>query len=158
MSAGHSDCYSPHCLEHSWFKVHSSCHRQLSPHVLVLAFKWLDFSMKIKIVSDAWGRRKVRKKETVTLLLSSSFSSAGQAESRWWEGGWSLRTWPCTEWAGLIVLVGHGCLDITSLKWHLGHLLIHLTEVTLKSQPHTGKPAVHLISFGLLLKVPEAEQ
>lgn len=91
MTAGHSDYCQLDCLPlHSWFKVHTSLQRQLFPHVLALAFKCLDFSMKIKIVSDAWGRRKVRRRETFILLVFPSFHSAGQAESSGWESGWLL--------------------------------------------------------------------
>lgn len=45
--------------------------------------------MKIKIVSDAWGRRKVRRRETLILLVLLP-SSARQAESSGWERDWLL--------------------------------------------------------------------
>lgn len=91
MSSGHSDCCQLNCLQlHSWFKVHMSLRRQLFPCALALAFKWQDFSMKIKIVSDAWGRRKVRRRETLILTCTPSLHSARQAESSRWERDWLL--------------------------------------------------------------------
>lgn len=105
----------------------------------------------------------MRRRKTLTLLVSPSFLSGGQAASSWWKGGWTLRSWPCTEWAGITLLARHWCLDTTSLKWHLGfagrcqhlyYLLIHLIEVTLKTSPieQTSRPS------DLLWSTPDSPQ